>query len=143
MFSLSISSLMVAVVPVLQERLLDAVKSWRCLRAVGAVDQSGVLALPGLREALAGSQRFSPPVFWPYGIPLKVRTPPSTKPRTLPYCVLATAVLGVEQVSGLLMHGGFDAVRRLGWASQRGSYAAGGGQKQRLAAIERDAIFGI
>ena len=50
--------------------------------------------------ALAGSQRFSPPVFAPYGIPLNVKTSPSTKPRTLPYCVFATAERGVEQVPG-------------------------------------------
>src|ERR1035438_10442137 len=49
---------------------------------------------------LAGSQRFSPLVFWPYGIPLNVNTPASTYPRTLPYCVLATAVRGVEQPPG-------------------------------------------
>src|SRR5579862_2367686 len=49
---------------------------------------------------LAGSQRFSPPVFWPYGIPLNVKTPPSRKPRTLPYRVFATAERGVEQLPG-------------------------------------------
>src|SRR5690348_6088988 len=50
--------------------------------------------------ALAGSQRFSPPVFWPYGIPLNVSTPPSTNPRTFPYWVFATAERGVEHPSG-------------------------------------------
>src|SRR5512142_3327617 len=50
--------------------------------------------------ALAGSQRFSPAVVWPYGIPLNVRTPPSTNPRTFPYCVFAIAVRGVEQAAG-------------------------------------------
>src|SRR5271157_5690676 len=49
---------------------------------------------------LAGSHRFSPPVSWPYGIPLNVSTPASTYPRTLPYCVFATAERGVEQPPG-------------------------------------------
>src|SRR5580700_5712431 len=45
----------------------------------------------------AGSHRFSPAVVAPYGTPLKVSTPPSTNPRTLPYCVFATAVRGVDR----------------------------------------------
>src|ERR1039458_10033021 len=49
---------------------------------------------------LAGSQRFSPAVSWPYGIPLNVSTPASIYPRTLPYCVFAIADLGVEQLPG-------------------------------------------
>src|ERR1035441_5213185 len=49
---------------------------------------------------LAGSHRFSPPVSCPYGIPLKVKTPPSRNPRTLPYCVLAIAERGVLQFPG-------------------------------------------
>src|ERR1035441_1172965 len=49
---------------------------------------------------LAGSNRFSPPVSCPYGIPLKVKTPPSRNPRTLPYCVLAIAERGVLQFPG-------------------------------------------
>src|ERR1700733_6693098 len=49
---------------------------------------------------LAGNQRFSPAVVAPYGTPLNVRTPPSTNPRTLPYCVFATAERGVEQLPG-------------------------------------------
>src|ERR1035437_2666157 len=49
---------------------------------------------------LAGSHRFSPPVFCPYGIPLKVSTPASTYPRTFPYCVFTTADRGVEQLPG-------------------------------------------
>src|ERR1039458_5552193 len=49
---------------------------------------------------LAGSHRFSPPVSCPYGIPLKVKTPPSRNPRTLPYCVLAIVERGVLQFPG-------------------------------------------
>src|SRR5262249_34868736 len=48
----------------------------------------------------AGSQRFSPAVVAPYGTPLKVSTPPSTNPRTLPYCVFATAERGVDALPG-------------------------------------------
>src|SRR5580693_4476820 len=49
---------------------------------------------------LAGSHRFSPAVVAPYGTPLNVSTPPSTNPRTLPYCVFATAVRGVDTFPG-------------------------------------------
>src|ERR1035437_1944579 len=48
----------------------------------------------------AGSHRFSLPVFCPYGTPLNVSTAASTYPRTLPYCVFATADRGVEQPPG-------------------------------------------
>src|SRR5580658_9594567 len=49
---------------------------------------------------LAASQRFSPSVVAPYGTPLNVKTPPSKNPRTLPYCVFATAERGVETLPG-------------------------------------------
>jgi len=48
---------------------------------------------------LAGRHRCSPPVEAPSGTPLNVSTPSSTYPRTLPYCVFATAVRGVLHLS--------------------------------------------
>src|SRR5580698_569992 len=61
--------------------------------------RAGYSSVHGVGD-LAGSQRFSPAVVAPYGTPLNVKTPPSTNPRTLPYCVFAIAERGVETLPG-------------------------------------------
>ena len=90
---------------------------------------------------LAGSQRFSPAVVWPYGTPLNVKTPPSRNPRTLPYCVFAIAERGVEQLPGPW----WAAVLTLSEANadlrRSKAYACRSGKNQRLAARKTTRIY--
>src|SRR5579863_1563597 len=88
-----------AVVPVKEERLLDAGPSMQILRTVCSVHQGRILVRP--RRGRLG---WKPAILSGRGCAirntLERRTPPSTNPRTLPYCVFAIAERGVETLPG-------------------------------------------
>src|SRR5579863_8976114 len=80
----------VAVVPILYERLFDRREIVEVLRAVGAIDESRALTFPCLGR-LGRQPAIIAAGICAVGDALNVKTPPSTKPRTFPYCVFATA----------------------------------------------------
>ncbi len=105
---------LVAVVPILNERLLDRTPHGVALALLGERGDPSYAGSAG-NSARRSARDIRRPTAWavwpeasgsrrpcsaPYGMPLNVKTPPSTKPRTLPYCVFATAVRGVEQFPG-------------------------------------------
>src|SRR5215831_9095728 len=107
-----------------------AVKSWRRCGQLAPYTRAGYSSVQGLGD-FAGSQRFSPAVLWPYGMPLKVRTPSETYPRTFPYCVFATAERGVEQVLEAWAPGFVPSADRTGIAIAAPRPAAGSNSARR------------
>ena len=132
----------VAVVPILDERLLDRREVMQALRAVGAVDQGGIFAVPRLG-------RFGrKPAVLAAGV-LAVRYSLEREDAVIDEAA-HLAILRVRDrrarrraVSRRLVRGGLGAVGRVGGGGQRGSHARCGGKQQRLAAAELVAIFGI
>src|SRR6185369_3002497 len=99
MFSLSMSSLCQPSSQSKRKVCSMLVQGCRFCGQFAPYAKAGYSSVHGL-GALAGNQRFSSAVVAPYGTPLNVSTPPSTNPRTLPYCVFATADRGVETLPG-------------------------------------------
>ena len=131
----------VAVVPILNERLLDAREVMQTLRAIGAVDQGGVLAVPWL-----GSFGRKPPVLasriLAIGYSFEREDLVIEKAAHLPILRVRDRRTRRGAGSRLLMRGGLGAVGRASCSRQRGSQARGGKQ-QRLASIKLEVILRI
>src|SRR6201996_2307331 len=99
MFSFNMSSLCQPSSQSNKKVCSTAVQGWRVCGQFAPYAKAGYSSVHGA-GGLAGSHRLSPAVVAPYGSPLNVTTPPSTNPRTLPYCVFVTAVGGVDTFPG-------------------------------------------